>query len=207
MRVIIKHVIYTFCYNNLIVRGEMLVETRELLIDSFKQLMLEHPFNKITIKMITSKAGVIRPTFYNHFQDKYDIFSAILDEELFDSLYDLIAIDMLQEASKMIFTYFDKNRTFYEHAFDITGQNSFKEILLAKMKNIFVEATRDKQWHTTEVVPILTKDSLAEYYAYNIVLFIEMWLKTDVHHEVDGDEIFKAYRFIVTHDIDDYFQS
>ena len=30
-------------------------------------------FDKITIKMITDQAGVIRPTFYNYFQDKYEV--------------------------------------------------------------------------------------------------------------------------------------
>ena len=41
-----------------------------LLAESLKELTGNHPIEKITIKEITDKAGVIRPTFYNHFQDK-----------------------------------------------------------------------------------------------------------------------------------------
>ena len=37
---------------------------------SLKSLAVRHPFEKITIKQITDGAGVIRVTFYNHFQDK-----------------------------------------------------------------------------------------------------------------------------------------
>ena len=43
------------------------------LAESFKELASRHPIEKITIKDITDKAGVIRPTFYNHFQDKYSL--------------------------------------------------------------------------------------------------------------------------------------
>ena len=38
-----------------------------LLADSLKELARIHPIEKITIREITDKAGVIRPTFYNHF--------------------------------------------------------------------------------------------------------------------------------------------
>ena len=38
--------------------------TKDLLTASFRELVLQIPFEKITIKMITDGAGVIRPTFY-----------------------------------------------------------------------------------------------------------------------------------------------
>ena len=47
--------------------------TKRLIANSFKELMLQIPFEKITIKMITDHASVIRPTFYNHFHDKYEL--------------------------------------------------------------------------------------------------------------------------------------
>ena len=61
-------------------KGEV---TKRQLADSFKELMLKGPFDKITIRMITEQAGVIRPTFYNYFQDKYEVMEWLLDEEVF----------------------------------------------------------------------------------------------------------------------------
>lgn len=49
------------------------MKTKELLADSFRTLVLTVPFQKISIKMITDGAHVIRPTFYNYFQDKYEV--------------------------------------------------------------------------------------------------------------------------------------
>lgn len=45
------------------------MKTKELLADSFRELVLTTPFSKISIKMITDGVHVIRPTFYNYFQD------------------------------------------------------------------------------------------------------------------------------------------
>ena len=47
--------------------------TKALLGKKFKELVVKKSFDKITIKMITDEAGVIRPTFYNYFRDKYEV--------------------------------------------------------------------------------------------------------------------------------------
>ena len=47
--------------------------TKHQLAECFKELMLKGSFDKITVRMITEQAGVIRPTFYNYFQDKYEV--------------------------------------------------------------------------------------------------------------------------------------
>lgn len=56
--------------------------TKKLIAESFEVLMEKHPFEKITIRMITDQAGLIRPTFYNHFQDKYDLVEWIFCENI-----------------------------------------------------------------------------------------------------------------------------
>ena len=50
--------------------------TKDLLALSFKELIMKMPFEKITVKMITEGADVIRPTFYKHFQDKFSNISS-----------------------------------------------------------------------------------------------------------------------------------
>ena len=61
-------------------QGKNAVDT--LLAESFKELTLKQPIEKITIKEITDKAGVIRPTFYNHFQDKYELLEWIIMSQI-----------------------------------------------------------------------------------------------------------------------------
>lgn len=68
--------------------------TKDLLTLSFKELLMKTPFEKITIKMITDGAGVIRPTFYKHFQDKYEIIEYILEKEIKEKIQVLLDNNM-----------------------------------------------------------------------------------------------------------------
>lgn len=52
----------------------------QLLAKSLKEIAVRRPVEKITIKEITDKAGVIRPTFYNHFQDKFELIEWIIGQ-------------------------------------------------------------------------------------------------------------------------------
>ena len=56
--------------------------TKRLIADGFKALMLRYPFEKISIMMITNEAGIRRPSFYNHFQDKYDLLAWIVETDV-----------------------------------------------------------------------------------------------------------------------------
>ena len=63
--------------------GQAKTDINQLLADSLKEIAGSHPVEKITIKEITDKAGVIRPTFYNHFQDKFELIEWIMRTECF----------------------------------------------------------------------------------------------------------------------------
>ena len=62
----------------------------QLLAKSLKEIAVRRPVEKITIKEITDKAGVIRPTFYNHFQDKFELIEWIIRTELLEPVEPLI---------------------------------------------------------------------------------------------------------------------
>ncbi len=47
--------------------------TKELLAESFLELVQTKRIDKITITEITDNCGMSQPTFYNHFKDKYDL--------------------------------------------------------------------------------------------------------------------------------------
>ena len=87
-------------------QGKSAIDT--LLAESFKELALKHPIEKITIKEITDKAGVIRPTFYNHFQDKYELLEWIIDTQLIAPAEPLIQNGMVNEALVLLFSNIEK---------------------------------------------------------------------------------------------------
>lgn len=56
-----------------------IIDSKTWLRDSFLTLLITTPFEDITIKQITEKAGVSRQTFYAHYTRKEDILCEILD--------------------------------------------------------------------------------------------------------------------------------
>lgn len=53
---------------------------------AFRELLHEYPFEKITVQMISNRAGVNRSTFYLNFQDKYELYDLLTEEILMDLL-------------------------------------------------------------------------------------------------------------------------
>ena len=54
--------------------------TRDRLGDALIQLLLEKPFETITVQDVLDRAGVGRSTFYTHFKDKDDLLLSDVDE-------------------------------------------------------------------------------------------------------------------------------
>lgn len=53
--------------------------TNLLILNSFNQLLTEKPFTKITVAEIVKRAMIHRNTFYQHFEDKYDLLKKYIE--------------------------------------------------------------------------------------------------------------------------------
>lgn len=121
-------------------QGKSAIDT--LLAESFKELALKQPIEKITIKEITDKAGVIRPTFYNHFQDKYDLLEWIIDKELLEPVEPLIQNGMINEALVLLFGSIERDKEFYTRASRLEGQNSFGSIAQSCVERVLLQVIK-----------------------------------------------------------------
>ncbi len=175
-------------------------------MQSFKELLLEMPFEKITIKRITDKAGVIRPTFYNYFPDKYAIFEEILGDELIESVYKLIDLKMINEAVSMVFVYFEQNKAFYREAFKITGQNAFEVVLQNKLEEMFLYAIDTYTLQDKDALAVLTPHSIAHFYTIGIVDMVKNWCNY-TGSDYNVNDLIKAYHYLVSHSLHDIFSS
>ena len=180
-------------------------DVEQALADSLKELVQKMPFEKITIKKITDGAGVIRVTFYNHFQDKYDLLGYIVQKEILEPVGILLKNDMYKEALTLIFTNLKKDSAFYEKAVRIEGQNSFAEIteecIYKLLLDLFSERSSGKP-HAKH--PWLTIDSLARYYARSMNYVVIYWIKSGM--TVPPEEVANVYEYIVTRSLWDVLE-
>ncbi|MCR4588871.1 MAG: TetR/AcrR family transcriptional regulator C-terminal domain-containing protein [Lachnospiraceae bacterium] len=146
--------------------------------ESFKELALTNSIEKITIKEITDKAGLIRPTFYNHFQDKYELLEWIIQSDIFEPSKVLALQGYIDEALLIIFTNLYKEKNFYRRASHLEGQNSFESMIRSGLKNMGLETLGGKDVNLPNWW--LTKDRLADYYAGYVADVTISWIKDNM---------------------------
>lgn len=156
-----------------------------VLADSLKVLAIIKPIEKITIKEITDKAGVIRPTFYNHFQDKYELLEWITIHDLFAPVEPFLSNGMIKEAVTYILTTMEKEKEFYKKAADLEGQNSFNEIFnncVAKTVSKYLDIHSLAQ---AANYPWLTEETVADFLAHAISWITIQWIKRGMNAPVE----------------------
>lgn len=171
------------------------VNMKDLLSEGLYLLVLEKPFEKITVKQICDKTGVIRGTFYNHFMDKYDALEYLTNRLIIEGFDQSDDGDL---AKHIIQVFYDK-KEFFTHAFTITGQNSFASML----EHIFTSAYTsvfDRHDVDFSKVPV-TKDYLARYLASSTIFIFRDWTKHNFQQS--PEEIYKTFQFLCSYSLTD----
>ena len=175
--------------------------TEEVLAAGMKHLITVMPFEKITVKAIADEAHVKRPTFYNHFKDKYDIVEYILKQELIEPARTLMACDMLGEAIRLILMTMKKEKKFYMHVARIDEDVIFQRIVRELFKELLLDVMRERMADEDNGNPMLTMDNIAEYYAYGLSFGISKWIQKGMKMEVD--EVLEALKVLLSESLTD----
>ena len=181
------------------VQGKSAIDA--LLAESFKELATQRSIEKITIKEITDKAGVIRPTFYNHFQDKYELLEWIITSDLLQPLQPLVENRMIKEALLLLFANIEKEKEFYRQAVKLEGQNSFEDIAEESVKGILLKIMENSPAGQRQKFEWLTPERIASYYARDMCYVVISWIKSDF--VISGKELVEIYQYIMRRSMDD----
>lgn len=177
-----------------------------ILAESLKDLVKTHSIEKITIKEITDKAGVIRPTFYNHFQDKYELLEWIILSEVLEPILPLLKNNMVEQAILLLFSSIEKDKVFYVKISHMEGQNSFCEIFKNGVKKMLLEVMQEtkNEWFLTKQRKhaCVTCDLIAAYYAQSISFFVNRWIEHDM--EISSEELAQVTNDLMQKSLIDY---
>lgn len=108
--------------------GEIMAKTnitKRALAESLKALMRKTSFNKISVESICEGAGISRRNFYRHFLDKYELLNWIYYEDFVKEVnqrHYSRSLDLFPDVCRELYS----DRAFYNNAFDVSGQNSFR---------------------------------------------------------------------------------
>ena len=177
--------------------------TKELLAGCFRELMETRAFEKITIKNITDKAGLIRPTFYKHFQDKYEILEWIFMTEIADKTTELIDSDRFFDALLILCRGLEENKAYYRKAFRIPGPNSFREVLTAYIYDNFLKIAQKHHLKLDRSYPYLTPALAARFYMNGLVSLLEDWIFDD--KACSAEEFCRTYQYLLMNSVPELF--
>jgi AcrR family transcriptional regulator len=133
------------------------------LFENLRFLMQHHLFEKITIKQICDQTGVIRATFYNYFDDKYDCLNAIVYHDFVENSHAYLEADQFPEIIGQILQVVEDNRDFYRVAYSVSGQNSFEDMVRANLAILFKEYF--VRYRRPGYLEQYSNDLLSRYYA------------------------------------------
>ena len=169
-------------------------KTKKALAESLRSLMAEQKFEKISIENICSRAGIDRRNFYRHFLDKYDLLGWIYEEDFkydFDDHPDWTIIDYFPLFCRDLYAH----RDFYIRAYQITGQNGFREHCYSWLYPLLDRSTPG--WCQSDEL----KNKLMQIVTYATFDSFVDWMKNEP--DISPDEY--AMRYIAT--VRDYTQA
>ncbi len=169
------------------------------LIESFKELAKKIPIEKITIQEIAEGAGVIRPTFYNHFQDKYQLLEYIFKSEVIVPVKPLIQNDMLDDAVVLIFVRMLEDKEFYGRVYRLQGQNSFESIVKDSLYEILLDFIREYSDNKVSRYKLLSHETLARYYSEFLGFIFIVWIRDGMI--VSPQEMRDLFNYIKDHSL------
>ena len=177
------------------------LSTEQKIVQSFKKLSATRPIEKITIQEITEDAGVIRTTFYNHFEDKYDLIAWIIDRELLEPIRPLIGYGMVEEAIELVIRNVAADKEFYGHLVRMEEPGSFMEIGHQSARDFLSEVFDEMDVHVHSSHRWLTKDVIAHFYGYSLTFVMVEWVRTGMIYT--PKEMAEAYVYILSTSLED----
>lgn len=176
----------------------------EKLAESFKELACQQPVEKITIKQITDRAGVIRPTFYNHFEDKYNLLEWILITDIVNPAMPLLSAGMIKEALVLIFHNMQKDKDFYIHISKLEGQNSFRSMVEQGIALVLCSMIVDRMGTKKPINRWLTPEHISEYYTQSIIYILMSWIQGGM--KIPPEELSQVFDFISSRSLADVLE-
>ena len=173
---------------------------KDLLAHGLYLLILQKSFEKITIKQICDKTGVIRGTFYNHFMDKYEALEYLSEQIIMEDNIQYLNNNDLHSFIKHSLETIVEHKDFYHKGFQIEGQNNFGEMLHKVYKKSIFIILKDKKIDLHD--SLITLDQFISYHASTLVLIIRNWVENGCKES--SEQVMKIIDYFYTNSLYDF---
>ena len=148
--------------------------TKKAIGYTFKDLLKEKPFNKITVNDIASNCDINRQTFYYHFQDIRDLVEWICIDEVDNILKKNTDIEKWEDKFLLIFKIMEEEKVFLKNIYhsvsvEVLRSNLYRLVYPIIYSEI-IEKSKGKNLREED------KKFITDFYKYAFVSIVLDWI-------------------------------
>lgn len=153
--------------------------TKKAIAYTFKDLLKEKPFNKITVSDIAKKCDINRQTFYYHFQDIKDLVEWICLNEVDNILEKKDECEKWEDKFLLIFKIIEDEKLFVKNIYQSVSVEVLRSNLYRLVYPIIyseiVEKSKGKNLREED------KKFITDFYKYALVSIVLEWIANGMH--------------------------
>ncbi len=155
--------------------------TKKAIAYTFKDLLKEKAFNKITINDIAEKCDINRQTFYYHFQDIRDLVEWICIEDIDELLSKKDEYETWEEKFLLVFSVMQEEKIFVENIYHSVSvevlRKNLGRLVYPIIYNEIVEKSKGKNLREED------KKFITDFYKYAFVSIVLEWIDQDMRED------------------------
>ncbi len=165
----------------------MALLTKKVIMATFEEMLVEMPFDKISVLALVKRSSISANTFYYHYEDKYALLNDWFSIRLKQMREEMAGTKSLNSNLKVFFVTCRNNPNIIYHIVDSLSKDELEHYMYNSTYDVFHRYVRAKAWGRG-----LTSDEInriAEYFSYSFIGFFLkfMWdgMQDDISDRVD----------------------
>ncbi len=162
-------------------RDRRTLKTERAIKEAFISLLKEKRFETITVKELTDRADIHRATFYDHYEDIYNLYRVMVGDIL-DDIADIYAKkqpNTYYEFYSEIIDYISQRLELARHVF-INSRVDHNTTMLYEITSYLVDMTKKLWMNEYGIEEINLKLEYQAYYrVYGIIALVGHWISSD----------------------------
>ena len=153
--------------------------TKKAIAYTFKDLLKEKPFNKITVNDIAKKCDINRQTFYYHFKDIKDLVEWICIVEVDNILKKKDECDRWEDKFLLLFKIMKEEKIFVKNIYNSVSvevlRNNLYRLVYPIIYDEILEKSKGKRLREED------KRFITDFYKYAFVSIVLNWIDNGMH--------------------------
>jgi len=158
--------------------------TKKAIIQTFQDMLVEMPFDKITVSALVARCGLSSNTFYYHFQDIYDLLEVWLGQEEEKYLHHGSDPATWEADIRTVLHILQDNPKPVYHLVNSLSRDRLERYIFSSLEPQFYEFVRQQTQGLS--IPEERLQYISSFFCYSLLGFVLKFLWSNMSTDVDA---------------------